>query len=75
MPKSASGAVFGPASLALAHLCLETFGRKPPPLEPLLRQSYESNRFLDDVLTFAWTTLALTPERTWPAAAASGGTA
>jgi hypothetical protein len=73
--ESAAGAIFGPASLALAHLCLETFGRKTAPLEPLLRHSYESNRFLDDVLTFAWTTLALTPERTWPAGAGSGGTA
>ena len=68
--ESAAGAIFGPASLALAHLCLGTFGRKTAPLEPLLRHSYESNRFLDDVLTFAWTTLALTPERMWPAGAA-----
>ena len=73
--ESAAGTVFGPASCALAHLCLETFGRKPPPLEPLLRNYYESNRFLDDVLTFAWATLALTPHRRWPAGVASGGTA
>jgi hypothetical protein len=70
--ESAAGAAFGPASLALAHLCLETFGRKTAPLEPLLRHSYESNQFLDDVLTFAWATLALTPERTWPPSPESG---
>ena len=55
----------GPASLALAHLCLETYQRTSLPLEPTLQRFYSANRFFDSVLVMAWTSAALSPTRPW----------
>jgi len=57
----------GPASIALASICLETLGRSAAPPEPALKECYDANQFLTNVLTFAWATMALTPECGWPA--------
>jgi len=59
----ACGGILGPGSISLAQICLETFGRRPEPLEPRLRSCYETNQFLDDLLTFAWAILALNSNR------------
>ena len=63
--ESVWGAIAGPASIALAHICLETLGRKTASLDPLLWNCYSRDQFLDDLLTVAWITVALIPERKW----------
>lgn len=55
----------GPGSLALAHLCLETYGRPTPPLEPRLLRFYEANRFLQNVCVAAFAAMALDPANGW----------
>ncbi len=55
----------GPASLALAHLCLETYGRPAPPLEPALQSLHSNNHFFDNVPVMAWAAIALSPEPHW----------
>lgn len=55
----------GPASLALAHLCLRVYGRPPAPLEPDLHRLYQSNQLLHSVQAVAWATLALSPLQGW----------
>jgi Squalene-hopene cyclase C-terminal domain/Prenyltransferase and squalene oxidase repeat len=57
--------IHGPASLALAHLCLCVYGRNPGELEPGLAKMYAANEFLDKVAVMAWAALALSPPRRW----------
>jgi len=52
----------GPASLALAHLCLMAYGRPTPPLAAKLGELYVRNHFFESVLTAAWVVLAANPE-------------
>jgi len=51
--------ISGPGSLALAHLCLRTYGRPAPALEPRLRDLYLENHFLQNIVVAAWACLAL----------------
>jgi len=51
--------ISGPASLALAHLCLAQCGRAVPPLAPALTRFPQS----DDTLTHAWAALAMEEDR------------
>lgn len=55
----------GPASLALGHLALETYGRPVTPLELGLSSLWSNNRFFDSVLAAAWAAIALNPGRDW----------
>ncbi len=55
----------GPASLALAHTCLETYGRPTPALEPALQSLYLTNQFFHHVPVVAWAAVALSPRRDW----------
>jgi len=58
----AYGTIQGAASLALAHRCLAAYGRRLPPLAPVLDELYKQNRFFENVLTAAWAALALQEE-------------
>ena len=49
----------GPASLAVASYCLATYGRRVETLGRNLAELYRHNRFFDNLLTAAWTALAL----------------
>ncbi len=49
----------GPASLALAHLCLEAYDRPLPALEPALAELCQNNQFFRNVLVTAWAAIAL----------------
>jgi hypothetical protein len=49
----------GPASLALAHLCLEAYDRPLPPLEPALAELWSHNQFFHNVLATALAAMAL----------------
>ena len=62
----------GPGSLALAHICLETYGRAPWPLEPELKRLYQMNRFLENVVVAAFAAMALDPAAGWRRWAAGG---
>jgi len=55
----------GPGSLALAHLCLEVYGRSASPLEAALQEFYRRNQFLLNVQVLAWAALALSPRPGW----------
>ncbi|MBI3670394.1 MAG: hypothetical protein HY237_11510 [Acidobacteria bacterium] len=63
----------GPSSLALAHLCLETYGRPTQELEPALRRLYATNEFLQNIPALAHAALALDPTRTWLQVSTKGG--
>jgi hypothetical protein len=55
----------GPGSLALAHLCLNSYGRATRPLEDDLARLYEMNEYFGQVHVMAWSALALSPPREW----------
>jgi hypothetical protein len=46
-------------SLALARICMETYGRKWPADAPALSDLYERNQFLESVPVAAWCYLAM----------------
>jgi len=60
--EGAYNAIHGPASLALGHGCLASYGRRVPPLVPALGKLYAHNHFFQNVLTSAWVLLALSEE-------------
>ena len=53
------------ASLALAKICLETYGREFPVSGPELHEIHSRNEFLGNVLTAAWTCLAFSKREHW----------
>jgi hypothetical protein len=55
----------GPGSVALAKICLETYGREWPVNAPSLADLHARNEFLGSVPVMAWTCLALSPRRRW----------
>ncbi len=55
----------GPGSLALARICLDTYGRKWPLDESAFHDFHQKNEFLDSIQVAAWTCLALAPRRPW----------
>jgi Squalene-hopene cyclase C-terminal domain len=57
--QDAYAGIRGPASLSLAHCCLKACGRPVAPLEATLRDMYERNQFLGNLLAFAWAAIAL----------------
>lgn len=57
--------ISGPASLALAHLCLACYGRSTPPLESPLERFYQREQFLGSVVVMAWVATALGPVPGW----------
>ena len=62
----------GPGSLALARICLETYGRAWPEIAPRLGDLYETNGYLESVPVMAWTCLALSPRKDWLGTRAEG---
>jgi hypothetical protein len=58
-------AVRSGASLALAKICLETYGRGFPVNGPGLDEIYSRNEFLGNVQTAAWTCLAFSKRERW----------
>jgi hypothetical protein len=52
-------------SLALARICLETYGRACPINGPGFREVHSRNEFLGSVPTAAWTCLALSNREHW----------
>lgn len=61
----------GPVSLALAKICLESYGRSWPADAPDLHSLYPKNEFLQSVPVIAWVCLAAaTPEKWFTAASA-----
>jgi len=59
----------GAGSLALARICLETYGRAWPSGAPQLHDLHEKNAFLQSVQVAAWATLAVNRRRHWLAPA------
>jgi hypothetical protein len=55
----------GPASLVLAHMCLQVYGRRVEGLESTLRRLYAANGFLQSVSVTAWAAMALGPGCRW----------
>jgi len=55
----------GPASLALAHLCLEIHGRSVSDLESDLTALNSHNQFLGHTLAAAWAAMALSGKPRW----------
>jgi len=55
--------ILGPGSLALANLCLQTYGRSVPPLLPALERLHCRNQLLRNVSVVAWAAIALSPAR------------
>ena len=58
-------AISGPASLALAQVCLKTYRREWPPEAPQLHDFFSRNEFLGSVQVAAWACLALGSARNW----------
>ena len=54
-----------PGSLALAHLCLEVYGREPAPIDVDICNLYKKNQFLHSIPVVAWVSLALNGVPTW----------
>ena len=52
-------------SLALAGICMETYGRKWPADAPALPDLYERNQFLESVPVTAWCCLAMSVRSRW----------
>ena len=55
----------GAGSLALARICLESYGRTWPIGAPKTQDLHEKNEFLHSVQVTAWTCLALSARRHW----------
>ena len=70
--ESVYGSIEGPSSLALAQICLEAYGRPVPAGEADIARLHGNNEFLDNLLTAAWTVLALCPGRDWLRWSANG---
>lgn len=57
--QDAYGEIRGPASLSLAHMGLQAYGRPVPPLDPALWDLYERNQFLGNLVAFCSAAIAL----------------
>ena len=55
----------GPLSLALAQICLETYGRKWPANARRPEDLYFNHEFLGSTTAAAWVCLAANPNRSW----------
>ncbi|MFZ0737813.1 MAG: hypothetical protein WA002_14700 [Candidatus Acidiferrales bacterium] len=52
----------GALSFSLGHMCLRTYGRPAPPLEPELGRCWAADRFLENISTAALGVMALLPD-------------
>jgi hypothetical protein len=66
---SALGSVQSAGSLALARICMKSYGREWPDSAPSFHDLYERNGFLESVQVAAWTCLALAERKGWLAPA------
>ncbi len=66
--------VSGPGSLAVARLCLAAYGRRAPGGDTKLRNLYEANHFLNNVVVLAWAGLASSTVPAWLATASRTAT-
>jgi hypothetical protein len=57
--------VQGPGSLALARICLESYGRKWSIAMPSVSDFYERNEFLGSIPVVAWLCLAWGSKVNW----------
>jgi hypothetical protein len=57
--------VRGPGSLALAKICLESYGRPWPASAPRFEELHGNHQFLESIPVTAWVYLAITPKRQW----------
>lgn len=57
--------IHGPGSLALARICLESYGRTWPENAPDLSDIYRKNKFLGNIQVTAWACLAVGPRNIW----------
>jgi hypothetical protein len=64
--------IYGAGSLALARICLETYGRSWPASAPTLPDFHRKNEFLQNIQVVAWACLASSARRRWLTAAADG---
>ena len=55
----------GPGSLALARICLESYGRSWPEAAPSPENLYGNHQFMQSVPVTAWVCLAANPNRQW----------
>jgi len=55
----------GPGSLALARICLESYGRTWPEAVPSPENLYGNHQFMQSVPVTAWVCLAASPNRQW----------
>lgn len=55
----------GPASLALAHICLQVYGCAVPSMVPALREMHARNQFMENVLVTAICAVALDAPADW----------
>jgi hypothetical protein len=55
----------GPGSQALAHICFQVYGCDIPDIVPSLRQAYEENQFMGNVLVAAMCAVALDEPGAW----------
>lgn len=55
----------GPGSLALAHICFHVYGCDVPSMVPALREAYERNQFMGNVLVAAMCAVALGAPADW----------
>ena len=53
----------GSLSVAIAHMCLESYGRSATSVEALLQAVFEADRFLNNLCVVALAALALNPSR------------
>lgn len=61
--------IHGPGSLALARICLESYGRSWPNNAPEFLDFHRKNEFLQSIQVTAWACLALTATKQWLAPA------
>jgi hypothetical protein len=58
-----SSQIRGSLSAAIAHMCLESYGRSGPSIETQLQANFEADRFLNNLCVVALAALALAPAR------------
>jgi len=53
----------GSVSVAIAHMCLEAYGRPVSAIDPHLQARFETDRFLNNISVTALAALELNPAR------------
>ncbi len=55
--------IHGSVSVAIAHMCLEVYGRRVSAIDPHLQERFETDRFLNNISVTALAALELNPAR------------